>query len=97
MVLQDQDAAYKDLRAKTKSKATAADVASSIPPPSGSIENLGPGMKHLVDNVKHQTERRLIKEALSASGWNRRRAAMNLNISYRALLYKIQQHGLKAS
>ena len=27
---------------------------------------------------------------------NRRRAAMNLNISYRTLLYKIQRHGLTA-
>jgi two-component system response regulator AtoC len=46
--------------------------------------------------VKNQTEIRMLQDALSASGWNRRRAAMNLNISYRSLLYKIQQHGLSA-
>ena len=46
------------------------------------------------DFLKNQAEIRLIQDALSASGWNRRRAASNLNISYRALLYKIQQHGL---
>jgi two-component system, NtrC family, response regulator AtoC len=38
----------------------------------------------------------MIRDALLACGWNRRRAASNLNISYRALLYKIQQHGLSA-
>jgi len=54
------------------------------------------GMKGAVKDVKYQTESRMIKQALSASGWNRRRAASNLNISYRTLLYKIQQHGLSA-
>jgi two-component system response regulator AtoC len=54
------------------------------------------GMKGVLSEVKSQTESRIIKEALSASGWNRRRAATDLNISYRALLYKIQQHGLRA-
>ena len=53
-------------------------------------------MKGVVNGVKNQTEIKMIQEALSASGWNRRRAATNLNISYRALLYKIQQHGLSA-
>jgi two-component system response regulator AtoC len=38
----------------------------------------------------------MLQDALSASGWNRRRAAVNLNISYRTLLYKIQQHRLSA-
>jgi hypothetical protein len=36
----------------------------------------------------------MIQSALEANGWNRRRAAQHLNISYRALLYKIQQHRL---
>ena len=56
----------------------------------------GAGMKDAVSVVRNETEARMLKEALSASGWNRRRAASNLNISYRTLLYKIQQHGLRA-
>jgi two-component system, NtrC family, response regulator AtoC len=36
----------------------------------------------------------MIQDALEASRWNRRQAAQFLNISYRALLYKIQQHRL---
>jgi transcriptional regulator with PAS, ATPase and Fis domain len=36
----------------------------------------------------------MIQEALDASSWNRRHAAKQLNISYRGLLYKIQEHNL---
>jgi DNA-binding NtrC family response regulator len=36
----------------------------------------------------------MIQNALEVSGWNRRHAAKYLNISYRGLLYKIQQHRL---
>ena len=96
LVLQDQDTAIEELRAKSKAKVSAEEVSSSIAQSPGTIEKLHPGMKSVVDSVKQQTESRLIKEALSASGWNRRRAALNLNISYRALLYKIQQHGIQA-
>jgi two-component system response regulator AtoC len=51
-------------------------------------------MRTLVRNFKDQTESRLIQEALDAARWNRRHAAMELRISYRALLYKIQQYQL---
>jgi len=96
LVLQDQDAAYEDLRAKTRVKSSVADTNTAMAHQIGIPENAQLGMKGVVNDVKHQTESRMIKEALSASGWNRRRAALNLNISYRALLYKIQQHGLRA-
>ena len=56
--------------------------------------NLRTGMRSIVRDVKDRTEIRMIQDALLASGWNRRHAAQNLNISYRALLYKIQQHHL---
>ena len=51
-------------------------------------------MRSIIRGVKDQAEIQLIQKALTASGWNRRRAANNLQISYRALLYKIQQYGL---
>jgi len=52
------------------------------------------GMRSIVRDIKDRTEVQMIQDALDASGWNRRHAAQNLNISYRALLYKIQQHRL---
>jgi DNA-binding NtrC family response regulator len=39
----------------------------------------------------------MIQSALDTFGWNRRRAAQHLNMSYRAMLYKIQQHHLRPS
>ena len=52
------------------------------------------GMRSVVRELKERTEAQMIKEALDANGWNRRHAARSLNISYRGLLYKIQQHQL---
>jgi transcriptional regulator with PAS, ATPase and Fis domain len=52
------------------------------------------GMRSVVREMKDRAEVQMIREALEASGWNRRHAARSLNISYRGLLYKIQQHGL---
>ncbi len=39
-------------------------------------------------------ERKLILKVLENNNWNRKRSAVSLGISYRALLYKIQQAGL---
>jgi two-component system response regulator AtoC len=42
-------------------------------------------------------ERNLVLEALRANQWNRRKAAIALKISYRALIYKIRDAGLRSS
>ena len=95
LILRDEESAYNDLRAKTRPKVPApledTNTAVTINRPPASQ-----GMKGAVNEVKNETEIRILQEALSASGWNRRRAAVNLNISYRTLLYKIQQHRLSA-
>jgi DNA-binding NtrC family response regulator len=49
-------------------------------------------------SVKRHTaalERMLIREALSRTGGNRTRAARLLDLSHRALLYKIREYGLR--
>jgi two-component system, NtrC family, response regulator AtoC len=93
LILQDEESAYNDLRSKTRTNITAStqDIPLGIVNKSPAI-----GMKGAVNEVKNETEIRMLQDALSASGWNRRRAATNLNISYRTLLYKIQQHRLTA-
>ncbi len=99
LVLQDQEAASNELRVKTRANTTAVTVypGSHAVSPSAPQESLAPrGMRSVVNDVKNQTESHMIQKALAATGWNRRRAATDLNISYRALLYKIQQHGLSA-
>ena len=49
-------------------------------------------LKLLVRNAKGETERSAIAHALEQTQWNRKAAARLLNISYRALLYKIQEY-----
>jgi two-component system, NtrC family, response regulator AtoC len=43
-------------------------------------------------SIRNRAEAQAIRQALGYSGWNRRRAARLLEISYRSLLLKIQQH-----
>ncbi len=59
------------------------------------IPSNGPiSLKKLTRQATQVLERKIILKALQASRWNRKRAARALNISYRALLYKIKQAGL---
>jgi DNA-binding NtrC family response regulator len=95
LILRDQESAYAYLQCKTQSLDTS--LAVSSPADMTDKKAVSPaGMKNAISEIKNQTEIRLLQDALSASGWNRRKAATNLNISYRSLLYKIQQHGLNA-
>ena len=54
------------------------------------------GLKSLIRNLKGETEMNAIRNALEQTRWNRRKAALLLNISYRGLLYKIREYGLVA-
>jgi DNA-binding NtrC family response regulator len=51
-------------------------------------------LKHLVRNLKGDAESAAIAKNLEATGWNRKAAAIDLQISYKALLYKIRQYNL---
>lgn len=53
-----------------------------------------PDLKRIVHTVKSSAEMEAIGDALEKTGWNRKRAAMMLNISYKALLYKIRQYDI---
>ena len=52
------------------------------------------GLKHMVRNLKGDAESAAIAQALDGTGWNRKVAANELQISYKALLYKIKQYNL---
>jgi two-component system response regulator AtoC len=41
-----------------------------------------------------QAEREAILKVLGQTNWNRKRAAKLLNVSYKAILYKIKEYGL---
>src|SRR5579884_3404378 len=51
-------------------------------------------LKKLTRQATRQLERKIILKVLHNHHWNRKQAAKTLNISYRALLYKIRDAGL---
>ncbi len=90
IVMRDEDAATRELEAKVAASATpdSQDQLADLPAPFL-------GIRSVVRDVKARTESKMIQSALETFGWNRRRTAQYLNMSYRALLYKIQQHHLR--
>jgi two-component system, NtrC family, response regulator AtoC len=53
-------------------------------------------LRSLVKSAKLETERSAIGAALEKTSWNRKAAAQLLKISYRTLLYKIEQYQLRS-
>jgi two-component system, NtrC family, response regulator AtoC len=51
-------------------------------------------LKHIAKQAIREMESNVILKVLRENKWNRRKAAEVLNISYRALIYKIQEAGL---
>jgi two-component system response regulator AtoC len=54
-------------------------------------------LKSLVQSVWCEAERTAIATALEKTGWNRKAAARLLKVSYRTLLYKIEQYHMSSS
>jgi len=87
LVLQDEDMAISELEAKSKGSGSLQEggTGAAMGPPEG-------GLKSLVRSLKDEAELKAIEQALIATNWNRKVAAARLNISYKALLYKIKQY-----
>jgi len=51
-------------------------------------------LKRIAESASREPGRGMILQALKANHWNRRRAAEQLKISYRTLLYKIRDAGI---
>ena len=54
----------------------------------------GLGLKDVARRAAREAEHGVIKQVLEEVRWNRMEAARRLKISYKALLYKIQECGL---
>jgi two-component system, NtrC family, response regulator AtoC len=85
LILQDEQAVIAELH-------QAKDSPSTPDKPSGHVE--AGGLKKLVRGLKGETESSVIAGVLEETGWNRKAAANDLQISYKALLYKIKQYDL---
>ena len=66
--------------------------------PKGADEELDgaiqPSILRKVDEARKQAETEAILEALNATLWNRKQAAVLLNVDYKALLYKMKKFGI---
>jgi DNA-binding NtrC family response regulator len=85
LVLEQEELVLDELRAKASS-----DPGEGFPVPAYARG----GLKALVRSLKEDAEAKEIQKALDNNNWNRRAAAAELSISYKALLYKIKQHDL---
>jgi two-component system response regulator AtoC len=61
-------------------------------------DDAGPrSLKSLIHSVKCEAEQNAIRAALEKTGWNRKAASRLLKVSYRTLLYKIEQYRMNSS
>src|SRR6478609_3552924 len=89
LVLGDEKLAIHELQPHTDSSGAQFDSA----PPRSMPEAQG-GLKGLARSAKDEAEAEAIAKALDETNWNRKQAAALLQISYKALLYKIRQYGI---
>jgi len=87
LVLGDENLAVEELQTKSKDGPGDPDGFTGMPSGRG-------GLKALVRGLKDDAEAKEIQRALEGTNWNRKLAATQLHISYKALLYKVKQHGL---
>lgn len=59
-------------------------------------ENKPESLRTLIQGIKSEAEQNAIGAALKQTGWNRKAAARLLRVSYRTLLYKIEQYQMRA-
>lgn len=87
LVLGDETAAINELQQGTPKE--------QEPPAVVGMEPRQLGLKQMMRSLKNDAEMEVIAKALEDTAWNRKRAATMLNISYKALLYKIRQYDIR--
>ncbi len=87
VALGDDSLAVSDLAVSTASRVSGKSISN------GSGGSPRP-LKQAAREASRKAERQLILESLDRTHWNRKRSARELQISYKALLYKLKQLGL---
>ncbi len=91
LVLSDESAAISELQRNNTGTSQNGSVV-SMEERQGAAQ---PDLKEMVRNLKNGAEMEVIAQVLEETAWNRKRAAVKLNISYKALLYKIRQYDIR--
>jgi len=91
LVLGDEKLAINELQPRSDGSGAQFDAS---PPRHGNPSEPSGGLKGLARSAKDEAEAEAIAKALDETNWNRKQAATLLQISYKALLYKIRQYGI---
>jgi two-component system, NtrC family, response regulator AtoC len=97
VALGDEQLATHDLAAENAPKAPEAVPAAAEPHENGHSPTPSRSLKEAAREASRQAERAMILNQLGRTHWNRKKAARELQISYKALLYKLKQLGLDGS
>lgn len=89
VVLKDEKYVLKDLSLPVEAQPSQPEAAVDL------LEPLS--LKEMSKRKTVEVERDAILKALVESNWNKKKAALSLNISYRALQYKIKEYGIDHS
>ncbi|WP_373049152.1 sigma 54-interacting transcriptional regulator [Vulgatibacter sp.] len=85
VVLRDQQMVLDEIAVRSGSKSDSAPLPPAFPEE---------GLKEIARRAAMIAERDAIEQMLKLTGWNKRKAALRLKISYKALLYKIKECGI---
>lgn len=94
LIMRDEPMALVDLQHKDSARYNNLPYANAPKVAAAAKEDAG--LKATVRSVKGEAEIKILQGTLEKSNWNRRIAAETLQISYKALLYKIRQYDLQA-
>jgi len=98
LVVGDEELSLRELERKRSGKGDSERPGTRLELVGSAETDAGPGasasLKSLVQSVKGEAEKHAIVGALGQTHWNRKAAARLLKVSYRTLLYKIQQYNL---
>jgi two-component system response regulator AtoC len=97
VALGDERLATHDLSAENGGKAPGLLAVASKNSENGSSPIPSGSLKEAAKAASRQAERAMILNQLERTHWNRKRTARELQISYKALLYKLKQLGLEGS
>ncbi len=92
VVVGDVDGVRREMHLHRR-KHDGAERASSPPPDPKEFE--GKTLREVSREAAREAERRVLEKVLQKTRWNRKKAAAMLDISYKALLYKIRESGLE--
>jgi DNA-binding NtrC family response regulator len=93
LVIGNEESVISELRQRAGAAATTRENSPAVPSEKCPEEGVN-SLKTLVRSVKGDAEKSAILDALEKTRWNRKEAARLLGISYRGILYKIEEYQL---